>query len=349
MSDRIRTILAFESSCDDTAVAIVREDGVVLSNVVYSQVKEFSAYLGVVPEIGSRSHVEQILHCSKKAFQNANLSPKDIDVVAATFAPGLLGPLLVGAQFAKGFALAQKVPLIAVHHIVGHVLSAYSEEKFPRPPFLALIASGGHSALYLCSENFDISVIGESLDDAAGEAFDKIGRALGLGYPAGKIIDELAQKGDASRFSFPIAMRNESHFNFSFSGLKTHAIERIKLLSPFDEKTLHDFCASLQEAIAVALVERSIRALKTYCLRNLVIGGGVAANSRLRELLAQECQKQAIDVFLPQKSLCTDNAVMIARAAIPKLKQGLYSELSIDVSARLRVEEAALLTKNFID
>lgn len=341
----MKKILAFESSCDDTAVAVIDECGRILSNKIYSQVHEYALYGGVVPEIGSRAHIEQILATSKAALGEAKLVLNDIDVIAATLAPGLIGPLLVGANFAKGLALALKIPFIGVHHIRGHVLAGYSEPDFPEAPFIALIASGGHSSLYHCHEDYRISLIGETLDDAAGEAFDKIGRALGFGYPAGKRMDSLARLGNSSRFAFPVAMRKESHFNFSFSGLKTEAIQCIRQQSPYSEQTLRDMCASVEAAIAQALSERAIRAVREKGLRSLVVGGGVAANTGLRELLQKQCAEFGISLFLPQKNLCTDNAVMIARAALIDYKKGNLSSFSTDVRATLPVDEAHVLSQ----
>jgi N6-L-threonylcarbamoyladenine synthase len=198
----MKKILAFETSCDDTAVAIIDEEASIIGEAVFSQDACHAPYLGVVPEISSRAHIEQIRLVTKAVFDKAQLLPENIDLVAASFAPGLLGPLLVGAQFAKGFALAHGLPILAMHHIEGHILAGYGEPQFLKPPFISLIASGGHTAIYYCDTNFNISCIGQTLDDAAGEAFDKIGRALGLGYPAGKIIDELALSGDKSRVYF---------------------------------------------------------------------------------------------------------------------------------------------------
>lgn len=341
----MRKILAFESSCDDTAVAIIDEQGRILSDVVHSQVIEYAPYGGVVPEVGSRAHIEQILATTKRALADAQLKVEDIDVVAVTLAPGLIGPLLVGANFAKAFALARGIPLIGVHHIAGHVLAGFSEPGFPKSPFMALIASGGHSAIYHCHEDYRISLVGETLDDAAGEAFDKIGRALGLGYPAGKKMDQLARGGDPTRFSFPIAMRKEAHFNFSFSGLKTQAIQCIREQSPFSEATLADICAGVEAAIAQALTERTLRALLASGLKRLVIGGGVAANTGLRTLFEKECAKAGFELYLPPKRLCTDNAVMIARAALLDLKHGRSSPLTTDVRANLPVDQARVLTE----
>lgn len=333
----MKRVLAFETSCDDTAVAIVDDQGNILSDVIYSQIDEYKAFGGVVPELGSRAHIEQILPLTKRAFLEAGLNIENIDAVAATFAPGLVGPLLVGAQFAKGFAQARNVPLLAIHHLEGHVLAGYLLPGFPDTPFISLIVSGGHSALYLCDTNFNIKLLGETLDDAAGEALDKIGRALGLGYPAGAKIEQLAQHGDSKRFSFAIAMQRESHFNFSFSGLKTKAL-RYLVETPNDNKMTADLCASVQEAIALALVERAVRACKSHSLKFLVLGGGVAANTRLRTLLHEKCLENNIKLFLPPKRHCTDNAVMIAKAAILRLKYNNLSDLTTDVRATMSIE-----------
>ncbi|MCA9508145.1 MAG: tRNA (adenosine(37)-N6)-threonylcarbamoyltransferase complex transferase subunit TsaD [Myxococcales bacterium] len=341
----MKKILAIETSCDDTAVAVINEQGQILGNAIYTQVHEYARYGGVVPEIGSRAHIEQILCTTKLALKKACLEISAIDVVAATIAPGLVGPLLVGANFAKGLALSLNIPFVGVHHIRGHVLAGLSEPDFPKPPFIALIASGGHSALYQCDKNYRISLIGETLDDAAGEAFDKIGRALGLGYPAGKKMDELARLGDASRFKLPIAMRKESHFNFSFSGLKTEAIRCIREQNPFNEQSLKDLCASVECAISQALCERTLRAAQEKNIKNIVIGGGVAANTGLRHTIKSQCDTLGISLYLPPKELCTDNAVMIARAALIELKDGRVSSLATDVKATLPVEQADALVQ----
>jgi N6-L-threonylcarbamoyladenine synthase len=339
----MKKILAFETSCDDTAVAIVDEAGAIWGEAMYSQVKEYEAFGGVVPEIGSRAHIEQILFVTKKVMHQAKLGLSDIDAIAATFAPGLLGPLLVGANFAKGLALAWDVPLIAVHHIAGHIWAGYACANFPTENFLALIASGGHSALYTCDIKQRINLVGQTLDDAAGEAFDKIGRALGLGYPAGKKIDELAAQGNKDRFVFPIAMRQEQHFNFSFSGLKTRAFEYIKSHELKDAQFIADICAGVQEAIAIALSERTIKAALSLNISSIIIGGGVAANSCLRAHLQQACIKNKLQLFLPPQNLCTDNAVMIAKAAHIQLKAGRHSAFSTDVRANLAIEDQNLL------
>lgn len=340
----MKKIIAFESSCDDTCVAIVAEDGRIISEVSASSAQAYEIFGGVVPEIGSRAHIEQIHALTKIAFLEANLTPQDIDAVAATFAPGLLGPLLVGAQFAKGLAVSLSRPLIAVHHLEGHILSGLGEADFLPLPFVALVVSGGHTALYRCDEDYRMSKLGETLDDAAGEAFDKIGRTLGFAYPAGKIIDELAQQGHHKRFYFPKMMPEKVDVNFSFSGLKTHAMSIIKKYAPFDQQMLADFCAGLAHSIASSLCDRTIRALKQQHLSSLVIGGGVAANSQLRAMLSARCREENFRLYLPRTSLCTDNAAIIGRAALMHIARRQQSSLALDVKARLPIEEKESLT-----
>lgn len=336
----MKKILAFETSCDDTAVALVQEDGAILGDAIYSQLDVHKPYGGVVPEIGSRAHIEQIYLVTSEVFAQTKLAPLDVDAVAATFAPGLLGPLLVGAQFAKGLAKSLARPLIAVHHIEGHILSGALTEQFPEPPFVALVVSGGHTALYACDEHYRMRLLGETRDDAAGEAFDKIGRAMGLDYPAGKIIDALAKSGDVHRFKFPQPMRLDENLEFSFSGLKTFALEVLRKNAPFDDQSRADFCAGLCNVIAHSLVDRALRAMKITGLNSLVIGGGVAANSVLRAMLSKRCEESDVQLYLPDHKLCTDNAVMIARAAHIKWRQGKTTSLNVDVMATLAIERS---------
>lgn len=339
----MKKIIAFETSCDDTAVAIVTEDGQILGEAIYSQLEVHRPYGGVVPELGSRAHIEQIGWVTEEVFRRARLETNDIDVAAATFAPGLVGPLLVGAQYAKGFAKSLSIPLIAVHHIEGHILSGFGERDFCEPPFVALIVSGGHTALYECDTEYSMKLLGQTLDDAAGEAFDKLGRALGLQYPAGKMIDDLAQSGRPDRFHFPKVMRHSDCLNFSFSGLKTFGLDILKNHAPLNDEAIADFCAGLREAIAESLCQRALRALTRTGHKALVVGGGVTANSRLRMMLLSMCREHHINIYLPEPRLCTDNAVMIARAALVKLRQGKTSDFSVDVAAHLPIERSDAL------
>lgn len=332
-------ILAFETSCDDTAVAVVDNNGIILANIIYSQT-EHQKFGGIVPEIGSRSHIEQIHICTLSALQQANIHLEQIDAIAATFAPGLLGPLLVGAQYAKGLAASLNKPLIAIHHIEGHILSGYLQNDFLQPPFISLIASGGHTALYQVDSDYSMKTLGQTLDDAAGEAFDKIGRSLGFAYPAGKIISEWAKKGDKNKFAFSIPMIKNKSLNFSFSGLKTKALEFINKLDLANEYLKADFCASLQEVICLSLIDKTFLALEKTSIKSLVLGGGVTANERLRELITAKSLEKNINLFLPPISICTDNAVMIARAAHLKLSQHKISSLKQDAFACLPIEES---------
>lgn len=339
-----RYLIAFESSCDDTAVAIIDNKGNILADVVQSQVAPHAQFGGVVPEIASRHHLIQISQLTKEAFRVAKLSSADIGAVAATLGPGLIGSLLVGAQFAKGMAQSLEVPFIGVHHIEGHVLSSSNLPGFPKPPFIALIASGGHSALYCIQDPFKIACIGETLDDAAGEAFDKVARQLRLPYPGGKIIDELAEKGNPVRFKLPIALKSRASYDYSFSGLKTAARQLISGLQKeevtIEGQVLYDLCASVRFAVVQALLNKAFLACKNLGVANLVLGGGVCANSLLRRESVEEGKKQNINVFLPPVHLCTDNAVMIALAALRRLQAEEVSSIQQSVSANLSLSSA---------
>ncbi len=330
-------LIAFESSCDDTAVAIIDADGRVLADVVHSQIAPHALYGGVVPEIASRHHLGRIAELTKQALQDAQISREDIGVVAATVAPGLIGALLVGAQFAKGFAQGLGVPFVGVHHIEGHVMAGANEADFPKGSFVALIASGGHSALYQVSVPFSIKLLGETRDDAAGEAFDKIARMLGLGYPGGKVIDELADKGDAARFPLPTALKMHTSYDFSFSGLKTAAKLLIAKLmkdgANIEGQLLYDVCASVRFAVVEALLRKAFLACRRLQIDNLVLGGGVAANSLLRSRAMQLGKDENIHVFLPAKNRCTDNAVMIALAAQRRVALGQFDALDVMVQS----------------
>lgn len=325
-------LLAIESSCDDCAVAILNSDNQICADVIYSQVKPHAPFGGIVPEIASRQHLGRIAGMVQKALQEANLKPTQIQAIAVTNKPGLIGSLLVGVQFAKGFAQALKIPILGIHHIEGHLLAGLGDADFLGAPFIGLIASGGHSALYLCDADYQIKLLGQTRDDAAGEAFDKIGRLMGLNYPAGKEIDLLAQTGDPERFEFPIALRSREILEYSFSGLKTAA--RLKFeKQELNEQDRADFCASLQKAISQALLAKAILACERYQIKNLVLGGGVVANSRLRSDAQKLTQDFGIQVYLPPKKYCVDNAVMIAKAALRRFRLGERANLDFPVEA----------------
>lgn len=331
-------VLAIESSCDDTAAAVLDFQGDVLSDVVFSQ-QDHVIWGGVVPEISSRQHLGRVASIVQQALDAAKVTPQNISAVAVTQGPGLIGSLLVGVQFAKGFAQTLQIPLIGIHHIEGHVLAGLHDEGFPKPPFIGLIASGGHSAIYLCNEGYQISMIGETRDDAAGEAFDKIGRLLGFSYPAGRKIDKLAEQGDETKFPLPVALKAHTTYDLSFSGLKTAARELIYKLEanqkPLDEQTVKDICASTRRAIVDALLGKAILACRQLQIYRLVLGGGVAANSLLRKEAKRVAPENEIQVYLPKQKHCTDNAVMIGHAALRRLHLGQTSSLNISPKAQM--------------
>ncbi len=325
-------LLAIETSCDDCAVAILGHDNQILADVIYSQIDPHAPFGGIVPEIASRQHLGRIAGMVQKALSEANLKAKDIEAVAVTNRPGLIGSLLVGVQFAKGFAQALQIPIIGVHHIEGHLLAGLGEPDFPEAPFIGLIASGGHSALYLCDADHQITTLGQTRDDAAGEAFDKIGRLLGLSYPAGKEIDRLAQTGDADRFEFPIALRSRDTLEYSFSGLKTAA--RLKIEKQvLGEQDRADFCAGLQKAVAAALLAKAQLACERTQIKKLVLGGGVAANSLLRAAAEELGLREGLKIYLPSKKHCVDNAVMIGKAALRRFRAGERAAFDFPVEA----------------
>ncbi|MBL93352.1 MAG: tRNA (adenosine(37)-N6)-threonylcarbamoyltransferase complex transferase subunit TsaD [Myxococcales bacterium] len=324
-------ILAVESSCDETAVAILGESGEVMANEVSSQDEVHAAFGGVVPEIAAREHIIKIAALAESALDKAKLNPEDVGTVAATYGPGLIGPLMVGLQFAKGFAQAQGKRFIGIHHIEGHLMAAKIDAAFPKPPFLALIVSGGHSALYQYAGLGDITTLGETRDDAAGEAFDKIAKLLGLGYPGGRVIDERAKLGDPEKYKLPISLRQKDTLDYSFSGLKTAVRLLVTELekSGIDDIVINDVCASAQKVIVQALLNKAFLAAQKTKATHLVLGGGVSANSLLRANALKRGEEEGISVYIPPKNLCTDNALMIALAARERLLQGQSSDLTI--------------------
>ncbi len=316
-------ILGIESSCDEMAAAVL--DGNTLkANVVHSQARLHARFGGVVPEIASRDHVRSVSDVIANALNEASITLSDLDGIAVTCGPGLIGSLLCGVEAAKGISLATGIPLIGVHHLEGHIAAAYLEEPAPEAPFVALIVSGGHTSLVLVHDLCGhYELLGATRDDAAGEAFDKTAKLLNLGYPGGVEIDRLAQSGDRSAFEFPNPMPGKDNLEFSFSGMKTAALRRIQKLgaAPTGQE-LADFCASFQSAIVENLVGKSFRAAIRTGTRRLVIAGGVAANSRLRERALERGRREKIIVHLPTKKNCTDNAAMIARAGHERLARG---------------------------
>ncbi len=328
------TLLSIESSCDDTAAAVCR-DGVILSNLIASQ-QVHEQYGGVVPELASRAHMQNIVPVVDKALKEAGITLHDLDAIAFTQAPGLIGSLLVGAEFAKSLALALNKPLIAVNHMQAHVLANIIEESRPSFPFLCLTVSGGHTQIVLCSSPGDMKVIGETIDDAAGEAFDKSAKLLGLPYPGGPLIDKYAKDGDPKRFNFPEPQI--PGLNFSFSGLKTsilYFIQREKAKNPdFISENLADICASIQSRIVSILLHKLEKATRETGIINVCIAGGVSANSGLRKAFTESGKQYNWNTFIPSMQYCTDNAGMIAIAAYHKYLAGDFADLSVSPSAR---------------
>ena len=308
-----KLILAIESSCDETACAISRDGREILADVIYSQADMHALYGGVVPEIASRKHIEKVSLVAEQAVKQAGISLKDIDAVAATCAPGLIGALLVGANFAKATAMALGVPFVPVHHIRGHVAANYIAFPQLEPPMTALVASGGHTVILDVADYTHMEVVGASRDDAAGEAFDKIGRVLGLPYPGGAALDRLSKEGDAAKYPLPPAIIKDHPYDFSFSGLKTAAVNLIHNAQQKGQtvRTV-DLAAAVSQTVAHSVVPRVIAAAKDHGRKRICAAGGVAANSTLRGLLEQECKKAGIELYLPPLKLCGDNGAMIA-------------------------------------
>lgn len=325
------TLLAIESSCDETSAAVyIGEE--LKSNVISSQMFH-TKFGGIVPELASRAHVQHITAVVREALHEAGIGMERVDAVAVTQSPGLAGSLVVGTNFAKGLALRYSVPIVAVNHIEGHIYSAFIEHKEIAFPFLALIVSGGHTSLFLVESFERYAVIGSTRDDAAGEAFDKIAKLLGLGYPGGIHIDRLAKEGNAEAIAFPRSMMREDNFDFSFSGLKTAVRTYCQktLAAPPNDEQLRDICASAQEAIVDVLVYKTLRAAHQYGAQDIVVAGGVAANSRLRTKLHRAVEEPKKRIFIPAMSYCTDNAAMIGCIGREKLLRGVSSPLTFTI------------------
>lgn len=325
-------VLGIESSCDELAMAILESDGQSLrASVVHSQIATHAKYGGVVPELASRDHVKRLDQVFHQVMLEADLKPEAIDAIAVTEGPGLIGSLLCGTEFAKGLALALGIPFLGIHHLEGHLVAASLEDPAPETPFVALLVSGGHTSLIeVKALGGPYRLLGQTRDDAAGEAFDKTAKLLGLPYPGGVCIDKLAKTGDARRFQFPQPMPGKTNLDFSFSGMKTAASREIQAFSgPLEGQDLADFCASFQEAIVDNLLKKAFRAVKSTQNTRLVIGGGVAANSRLRDKALYRGKRERIQVFLPSRANCTDNAAMIAKAGWIRLTRGERSDLEL--------------------
>lgn len=310
-----KLILGIESSCDETAAAVVANGREILSNVINSQIDLHKKYGGVVPEIASRKHIENIDAVVEEALNAANVTAEEIDAVAVTCGPGLVGALLVGVSFAKAYAYALKKPLIPVHHIKGHIMANFLAHKTLKPPFVCLVASGGHSHIVLVEDYTKFKILGRTRDDAAGEAFDKISRVLGLGYPGGPLIDRLAKEGDPNAVKFPRVRIDKSSLDFSFSGVKTSVINYLHKAGQQGVLINRaDIAASFQDAVTDVLCEHTIEAALKNSSKTIAIAGGVASNSELRRKMTEQAKRKGIDVLYPPPVLCTDNAAMIACA-----------------------------------
>ncbi|MGK7929164.1 MAG: tRNA (adenosine(37)-N6)-threonylcarbamoyltransferase complex transferase subunit TsaD [Spirulina sp.] len=342
------TILAIETSCDETAVAIVR-DRQIFSNIVASQIEIHAEYGGVVPEVASRHHLETLNFCIEAAFQEAALDWGQIDAIAATCAPGLVGALLVGMTAAKTLAVVRHLPFLGIHHLEGHIYAAYLSEPELEPPFLCLLVSGGHTSLIRVARGGCYEQLGATRDDAAGEAFDKVARLLGLGYPGGPAIDKIAREGNPKAFVLPEGRVSKPEggyhpYDSSFSGLKTAMLRLVqKLEAQGQELPIADLAASFQETVARSLVKKTIACAVDYGLKAIVTGGGVAANSALRRYLQEAATQHDLKVYCPPLKLCTDNAAAIACAAADRFNRGETSPLTLGVRSRMAVMDVAEL------
>lgn len=332
-------ILAVESSCDETAASVVKNGRVVLSNIISSQIDLHKQYGGVVPEIASRKHVEKINPVIYEALSQSKMTLEDIDAIGVTYGPGLVGALLVGVSSAKAIAFATKKPLIGVHHIEGHISANYIENNDFEPPFICLVVSGGHTHLVHVKDYGVYEIIGKTRDDAAGEAYDKVARAIGLGYPGGPKIDQLAKEGDSNSIGFPRAYLEEGSFDFSFSGLKSSVLNYLNRKKMTGEYiNIKNIAASFQQAVIDVLVSKTIRCAKEKNVNKIALAGGVSANKGLRKLMKETCEKENIFLQYPSPILCTDNAAMIGSAAYFEYIKGVTHGLDLNAVPNLRLE-----------
>ncbi len=340
MENNKTTVLAIESSCDETAAAVVVNGRQVLSNVISSQIDIHKLYGGVVPEIASRKHIEKINQVIEEALVEAKCTWEDIDAICVTYGPGLVGALLVGVGAAKALAYALKKPLVGVHHIEGHISANYIANPELEPPFLCLVASGGHSHLVIVKDYGEYEILGRTRDDAAGEAFDKVARAIGLGYPGGPKIDKLSKEGNADAIEFPRASIEDAPYDFSFSGVKSAVLNYINGCKMkgigYSEA---DIAASFQKAVVDVLTSHTIQAAKDYSIKKIAIAGGVACNSGLRKHMKEECTKRGYQFYLPTPILCTDNAAMIGAAGYYEYKKGVRHDLDLNAVPNLKLGE----------
>lgn len=333
-------ILAIESSCDETAAAVVKNGRTVLSNIISSQIALHTLYGGVVPEIASRKHIEKINQVIEAALSEAGVTLDEIDAVGVTYGPGLVGALLVGVAEAKAIAYAAGKPLIGVHHIEGHIAANFIENKELEPPFFALVVSGGHTHLVRVKDYGQFDIIGRTRDDAAGEAFDKVARAIGLGYPGGPKIDKAAKAGNPEAITFPRAHVEAAPYDFSFSGVKSAVLNYINgCQMKGEEYNQADIAASFQKAVTDVLVEKAMQAVKEYRVDKFAIAGGVASNSALRAAMKKACKDRGVDFYYPSPVYCTDNAAMIGAAAYYEYKNGTRHGWDLNAVPNLKLGE----------
>ena len=340
MSEKDTLILAIESSCDETAASVVKNGRCVLSNIISSQIAIHTLYGGVVPEIASRKHIEKITQVVEAALKEADVTLDDIDAIGVTYGPGLVGALLVGVAEAKAIAYAKKKPLVGVHHIEGHVSANYIEHPDLEPPFLCEIISGGHTHLVIVKDYGSFEILGRTRDDAAGEAFDKVARAIGLGYPGGPKIDKLAKEGNPHAIDFPRAHMEDAPYDFSFSGVKSAVLNHLNKCRMIGEPIVEaDIAASFQQAVVDVLVDNAIRAAKDYHMDRLAIAGGVASNGALRAAMEAACEKEGIRFYRPSPIFCTDNAAMIGVAAYYEYQKGTRHGWDLNAVPNLKLGE----------
>lgn len=334
------TILAIESSCDETAAAVVTDGRDVKSNIIYSQIDLHTVYGGVVPEIASRKHVEKINQVIESAIEEAKVSWDDIDAIAVTYGPGLVGALLVGVSAAKAIAYAKGKPLIGVNHIEGHIMANFIENSDLNPPFMCMVASGGHSHLVCVKDYNQFEIVGRTRDDAAGEAFDKVARAIGLGYPGGPKVDKLAREGNPHAIEFPRAYMEDAPYDFSFSGLKSAVLNYLNGCEmKHIEVNKADVAASFQQAVIDVLVDNSVRAAKDYGCSKLALAGGVASNTSLRAAMKSSCESEKLEFFHPSPIFCTDNAAMIGVAGYYEYINGTRHSWKLNAVPNLKIGE----------
>ncbi|HID98131.1 MAG TPA: tRNA (adenosine(37)-N6)-threonylcarbamoyltransferase complex transferase subunit TsaD [Thermodesulfobacteriaceae bacterium] len=329
-------VLAIESSCDETAAAVLKNGTCLLSNIVASQIDIHRQYGGIVPELASRHHLKDIYRVVEKALSDASLEISSIDAIAVTQGPGLVGSLVVGLSFAKAIALARGIPFTGVNHLHAHLCSAFLQDRRPEFPFIGLVVSGGHTSIYLVRDMLSAKLLGRTRDDAAGEAFDKVAKILGLDYPGGPVISRLAASGDPDAFSYPRAILPDTPLDFSFSGLKTSVLTSVKRMTGDGKLPVPDICASFQEAVVDVLVKKTITAAREHGIHEIVVTGGVAANPRLRQKLTETAENIGYSSYFPDPELCTDNAAMIAKAGYHQLKAGIEAGDDADVYSRIQ-------------